>query len=79
MFDIGIWELLIVFVILLLVVGPEKIPKVAFTAGKWLHYVKNSFTAASGEIKQQIDQEFSGQYQQEQSEKYRLNEPKPDE
>ncbi len=73
MFDIGIWELLLVFVVILLVVGPEQIPRVAFTLGKWVQYGKNSFTAVSAEIKQQIDEEFSDEYQKKQTEKYRLD------
>ncbi len=34
MFDIGIWELGLIAVIALLVVGPERLPRVAFEAGK---------------------------------------------
>ena len=34
MFDIGIWELCLIAVVALLVVGPERLPRVAFEAGK---------------------------------------------
>ena len=36
MFDIGFWELIILFGIALLVLGPERLPRVAATAGRWV-------------------------------------------
>ena len=36
MFDIGFWELTIIGVVALLVIGPERLPRVARTAGLWL-------------------------------------------
>ncbi|MCU7959673.1 MAG: Sec-independent protein translocase protein TatB [gamma proteobacterium symbiont of Bathyaustriella thionipta] len=36
MFDIGFWELLLIGVVALLVIGPERLPGVARTAGLWL-------------------------------------------
>lgn len=36
MFDIGFWELLLIGVVTLLVVGPERLPAVARTAGRWV-------------------------------------------
>ena len=35
MFDMGFFELLVVFVIALLVLGPERLPKVARQVGYW--------------------------------------------
>lgn len=35
MFDIGFWELAIIGVIALLVVGPERMPGMVRTAGRW--------------------------------------------
>ena len=36
MFDVGFWELLVLFVIGLLVLGPERLPRVARTVGGWV-------------------------------------------
>jgi len=36
MFDIGFWELIIIAVVALIIVGPEKLPSFAREAGKWL-------------------------------------------
>ncbi len=36
MFDIGFWELGIIALVALVVIGPERLPKVARVAGHWL-------------------------------------------
>ncbi|NOR39707.1 MAG: twin-arginine translocase subunit TatB, partial [Gammaproteobacteria bacterium] len=36
MFDIGFWEIIFILVISLLVVGPERMPRIARTAGLWV-------------------------------------------
>ncbi|MEW8587286.1 MAG: twin-arginine translocase TatA/TatE family subunit, partial [Candidatus Thiodiazotropha sp.] len=36
MFDVGFWELTIIALVALIVIGPERLPKVARTAGLWL-------------------------------------------
>ncbi len=35
MFDVGFWELAVIFVVGLLVLGPERLPKVAQQLGQW--------------------------------------------
>ncbi len=35
MFDVGFWELVVIFVIGLLVLGPERLPRVATQIGQW--------------------------------------------
>lgn len=35
MFDIGFWELLLIFSIALIVLGPERLPAAARTVGRW--------------------------------------------
>ena len=35
MFDIGFWELLLIFSIALIVLGPERLPAVARSVGQW--------------------------------------------
>jgi len=57
MFDIGFWELALIGVILLLVVGPERLPKVARTAGLWVGRGRRMLSA----MKEEIDREVKAQ------------------
>ena len=54
MFDIGFIELLLIGVVALVVVGPERLPKLASTLGRWVgrarHFVSN--------VKNDIDREM---------------------
>ena len=36
MFDVGFFELLMIGVVALVVIGPERLPRVAKTAGMWM-------------------------------------------
>ena len=36
MFDVGFWELLIIFVLGLIILGPERLPRVAAQIGRWV-------------------------------------------
>ncbi len=54
MFDIGFAELLIIFVVALLVVGPERLPTVAKKVGLYIGRLKRSFN----NIKQEVEQEL---------------------
>lgn len=54
MFDIGFAELLIIFVVALMVVGPERLPAVARKVGLYIGRLKRSFN----NIKQEVEQEL---------------------
>jgi sec-independent protein translocase protein TatB len=54
MFDIAFSELLIIGVIALVVIGPERLPKVARTAGQWLGRL-NRYVS---QVKQDIDRDI---------------------
>jgi sec-independent protein translocase protein TatB len=54
MFDIGFPELVMVAVIALLVIGPDKLPGVARTAGKWVGRARRFV----GDVKSDIDREL---------------------
>jgi sec-independent protein translocase protein TatB len=54
MFDVGFWELMLIGVVALVVIGPERLPGVARTAGKWLGKGKRMLT----DVKAEIDQEL---------------------
>jgi sec-independent protein translocase protein TatB len=55
MFDIGFWELTVIAVIALLVIGPERLPRVARTAGLWLGRARRFV----GTVKADIDREIA--------------------
>ena len=57
MFDVGILELFIVGVIALLVLGPQRLPKAAQQAGRWIGYAKRTASQWSDEINRQIENE----------------------
>jgi len=61
MFDIGFWELALIGLVLLLVVGPERLPKVARTAGLWVGRGRRML----GAMKEEIDREIKAQELQE--------------
>ena len=54
MFDVGFWELLIIGLVALLVIGPERLPGVARTTGAWLGRAKRFVT----DVKSEIDEEL---------------------
>jgi sec-independent protein translocase protein TatB len=55
MFDIGFQELVIIFVVALLVFGPEKLPEVGRTLAKWMIEIRKGIQTA----KVQMQSEFS--------------------
>lgn len=57
MFDIGFSELLVVFVVGLLILGPERLPHAAKMAGLWVRKIKRSINSVQREINAQLDQE----------------------
>lgn len=54
MFDIGFFELVIIGVVALLVIGPERLPKVARTAGMWLGRGRRFVASVKSDIEREI-------------------------
>ena len=54
MFDIGFFELMVIGILALLVLGPERLPKAARTAGLWIGRIKQSFSSIQQEVNQQL-------------------------
>ena len=57
MFDVGFWELTLITVIALLVVGPERLPRLARTAGLWLGKARRMVSS----VKEDIDREIKAE------------------
>ena len=55
MFDIGFSELLLFGVIALIVLGPEKLPQAARTAGKWYAKLRRTVSTIQSEIEAELD------------------------
>lgn len=54
MFDIGFWELLLIAVVALIVVGPEKLPKVVRVCGLWIGRANASLQAVKNDIAKEL-------------------------
>ncbi|MEE4361052.1 MAG: Sec-independent protein translocase protein TatB [Pseudomonadales bacterium] len=54
MFDIGFPELLLVAIVLLLVVGPDRLPEVLRTVGRWMGSARRSFDSLRAEIEREV-------------------------
>ena len=57
MFDVGFFELMLIGVVALLVVGPERLPMLARTAGKWLGKGKQMISSVKADIAQEMKAE----------------------
>jgi len=54
MFDIGFPELVVVAIVGLLVIGPERLPEALRTLGLWLGRMRRSFMTVKSEIEKEI-------------------------
>jgi len=54
MFDIGFWEIALIGIVALLVVGPEKLPGLARDAGRWAGAIRRFITNTRREIEREL-------------------------
>jgi len=57
MFDFGMWEIAVIFVITLIVVGPEKMPALARKAGLYVGKFKKFVSKIKDDINSEIEAE----------------------
>jgi len=69
MFDIGFWELCLVGLVSLIVIGPERLPKAARIAGFWIGKTRNMVQNVKSEIRQELQAEELRQTLKEQQAK----------
>lgn len=55
MFGMGFGELLVVLVIAVIFLGPDKIPETARTLGKWFNDIKSSVDEIKSSMKADLD------------------------
>lgn len=54
MFDIGFWEILLIAVVALLVVGPERLPRLIRVTGLWIGRAQASLQSIRSEISREL-------------------------
>ena len=74
MFDIGFSELLLFGVIALIVLGPEKLPQAARTAGQWYAKIRRTISTLQSEIEAEFDLAETRQQMQNELAKIRQTE-----
>ena len=55
MFDIGFWELALIGVVALIVIGPEKLPAVARTLGYWIGKTRRFVASVQEDLNREIN------------------------
>lgn len=66
MFEVGFSELLMIGLVSLLVIGPERLPKAARFAGLWIGKLRSTVTSVKHEIQQELRIEEMRQIMQQQ-------------
>jgi len=54
MFDIGFWEIALIGVVALLVIGPERLPKVARTVGLWVGRMRGFVLSVKADVDKEL-------------------------
>jgi Tat protein translocase TatB subunit len=62
MFDIGFQELIVIFIVVLLVFGPKRLPELARTMGKAVGELKKAFSGVQDEISKEMKMAEMEQY-----------------
>lgn len=74
MFDIGFWELSIIGIVALVVIGPERLPGVARTAGMWFGRIRRFVTNVKADIDRELKTEELNKIMNEQANSAGLHE-----
>lgn len=57
MFDIGFWELMLIGIVALVVIGPDRLPGVARTVGRWVGRTRRFVSNVKADIEREIRDE----------------------
>ncbi|HER19469.1 MAG TPA: twin-arginine translocase subunit TatB, partial [Chromatiales bacterium] len=50
MFDLSFWEIAIIAIVAVIIVGPERLPSLAYKAGQWVTKVRRFVSNAKAEM-----------------------------
>ncbi|HEY7841592.1 MAG TPA: Sec-independent protein translocase protein TatB [Gammaproteobacteria bacterium] len=78
MFDIGFWELVVIAVIALLVVGPERLPELVRETGRWVRAARRFVTDTRYQIEREFELDARGDFKQNIADLDRLMRSAPD-
>ena len=78
MFEIGFWEMVLVGVVAMIVVGPERLPGLARTAGLWLGKARRMVADVKAEVDRELHLEEIKQSLRQQGHLTEINDIKQD-
>ena len=55
MFDIGFWEIMLISILAMVVIGPERLPGVARTVGHWFGKTRRFIEGVKGDVESEFD------------------------
>lgn len=55
MFDIGFWELVVIAIVALVAVGPERLPQLVRDTGRWLRTARRMVSDTRAQIQRELD------------------------
>jgi len=55
MFDIGFWELVIISIVALLIVGPERMPGLIRDVGRWIRSIQRFLVQTRQDLERELD------------------------
>jgi sec-independent protein translocase protein TatB len=55
MFDVGFWEIVLIFGLGLMILGPEKLPRVAAQLGRWVGRARRTASQLRYQLEREID------------------------
>lgn len=55
MFDVGFWELLLIFGVGLMILGPERMPRVAAEIGRWVGRARRTATQLRRQLQRELE------------------------
>ncbi|SDX38294.1 sec-independent protein translocase protein TatB [Allochromatium warmingii] len=73
MFDVGFQELILVAIVALVVIGPERLPRAARVAGKWVGHARRTLSNVKHEIDRELKAEELKKVLDEQARSYPLD------
>ena len=53
---IGIWEIVLIFVVIIIVLGPHRLPEIARTLGKWFRVIRKAGADFTYNINKELEE-----------------------